>query len=124
MSDHIQIVEDFCRAWSQVDVDKIMSFVASDCFYHNIPMDPVEGADAIRQFITAFIGAATTIEFEVHHIGETAGGVVLTERTDKFEVGDKWIKLPVMGAFEVRDGKIQAWRDYFDVNQYTSQMAD
>ena len=30
--------------------------------------------------------------------------------------------LPVMGAFEVSDGKINAWRDYFDMNQFTSQM--
>ena len=28
-----------------------------------------------------------------------------------------------MGAFEVNDGKITAWRDYFDMNQFTSQMA-
>jgi hypothetical protein len=24
--------------------------------------------------------------------------------------------------FEVRDGKINAWRDYFDQNQFTSRM--
>ena len=28
-----------------------------------------------------------------------------------------------MGAFEVNDGKITAWRDYFDMNQFTSQMS-
>jgi limonene-1,2-epoxide hydrolase len=27
-----------------------------------------------------------------------------------------------MGTFEVRDGKINAWRDYFDQNQFTSRM--
>jgi limonene-1,2-epoxide hydrolase len=33
--------------------------------------------------------------------------------------------LPVMGVFEVNnDGKITAWRDYFDMNQFTSQMSD
>ena len=25
------------------------------------------------------------------------------------------IELPVMGTFEVKDGKIVAWRDYFDL---------
>jgi limonene-1,2-epoxide hydrolase len=29
----------------------------------------------------------------------------------------------VMGTFEVRDGKIAAWRDYFDMNQFMDQMA-
>jgi limonene-1,2-epoxide hydrolase len=28
----------------------------------------------------------------------------------------------VMGTFEVRDGKIAAWRDYFDLNQYMQQI--
>ena len=32
------------------------------------------------------------------------------------------VELPVMGTFEVRDGKIDAWRDYFDMNQFTSRM--
>ena len=37
---------------------------------------------------------------------------------------DKTIELPVMGTFEVTaDGKISAWRDYFDLNQFMSQMA-
>jgi len=25
----------------------------------------------------------------------------------------------VMGAFEIADGKIKAWRDYFDMAQFT-----
>ena len=28
-----------------------------------------------------------------------------------------------MGTFEVRDGKIAKWRDYFDLNQYMTQLA-
>jgi limonene-1,2-epoxide hydrolase len=27
-----------------------------------------------------------------------------------------------MGAFELEDGKIRAWRDYFDLAQFTKQM--
>ena len=49
--------------------------------------------------------------------------VVLTERVDVFELPDKTIELPVMGTFEVRDGKIAAWRDYFDLQQYMNQLA-
>lgn len=29
-----------------------------------------------------------------------------------------------MGTFEVPDGMITAWRDCFDLNQFTSQMTD
>ena len=50
------------------------------------------------------------------------GGTVLTERHDVFTFANGEIDLPVMGTFEVADGKITAWRDYFDMNQFMSQM--
>jgi limonene-1,2-epoxide hydrolase len=31
--------------------------------------------------------------------------------------------LPVMGIFEVHAGKITAWRDYFDMAQFTALLA-
>ena len=46
----------------------------------------------------------------------------MTERVDVFSLPGKTFELPVMGAFEVSDGKINAWRDYFDINQFTSRM--
>jgi limonene-1,2-epoxide hydrolase len=39
-----------------------------------------------------------------------------------FTLPDKSFELPVMGTFEISDGKINAWRDYFDINQFTSRM--
>ena len=48
---------------------------------------------------------------------------MLTERVDVFVLPNVTIELPVMGTFEVRDGKIAKWRDYFDLNQYMSQLA-
>jgi limonene-1,2-epoxide hydrolase len=52
-----------------------------------------------------------------------AGNVVLTERIDRFIGADKKVELPVMGAFEIRDGKIAAWRDYFDLGAWTKQAS-
>ena len=46
---------------------------------------------------------------------------MLTERVDVFVLPNVTIELPVMGTFEVRDGKIAKWRDYFDLNQYMSR---
>jgi limonene-1,2-epoxide hydrolase len=47
---------------------------------------------------------------------------VMTERVDVFKLPHKTFELPVMGTFEIRDGKIKAWRDYFDTNQFSSRM--
>ena len=47
---------------------------------------------------------------------------MLTERTDIFTIKGKTAPLPVMGAFQVADGKITAWRDYFDMAQVTAMF--
>ena len=47
----------------------------------------------------------------------------MNERIDRFRMGEKWLELPVMGTFVVRDGLIHEWRDYFDLGQFQTQMA-
>lgn len=122
MSQNIALVEDFISAWNEMDFERVMSFFTPDCVYHNIPMPVAEGTEAIAAIVNSLGGMASSIEWVVHHIAETSSGVVLTERTDKFQVGDKAVALPVMGTFELRDDKISAWRDYFDLAQFQSQM--
>lgn len=122
MGENASVVKRFIEAWNANDVDRVMSFFADDCVYHNIPVAPVQGPEAIRGVIQGFAGAATAIDWRLHRVAEAEDGTVLTERTDRFEIGGKWIELPVMGAFAVADGKIVAWRDYFDLQQFTRQL--
>jgi limonene-1,2-epoxide hydrolase len=85
----------------------------------------VTGRDAIATTIASFIRPAAPgiegIEFRVINIAAD-GPVVMTERVDVFKLHNKSFELPVMGTFEVSDGQIHAWRDYFDMNQFTSRM--
>jgi limonene-1,2-epoxide hydrolase len=112
----------FCAAWSAGDLDALMGYFADDAVYHNIPVAPVQGLDDIRNTIAGFTAGVDRLEFEVTHVASN-GNVVLTERVDHFHVGDRTISLPVMGTFEVDGGRIKAWRDYFDLNQFMSQLA-
>ena len=89
------------------------------------PLAPVTGREAIANNFATFIRPGPPgiegIEFRIINI--TADGpVVMTERVDVFSLPGKSFELPVMGTFEVIDGKINAWRDYFDINQFTSRM--
>ena len=68
------------------------------------------------------MGMASKIDWVTHQIAESADGSVLTERTDRFLIGETWLELPVSGTFEVRDGLIVAWRDYFDMQQFQRQL--
>lgn len=100
----------------------LAAFFTDDAVWHNIPLAPVTGRDDIATTIASFTTGIESIEFRVRNIASD-GPVVLTEQVDVFKFPDKSIELQVMGTFEVRDGKIAAWRDYFDMNQFTSQTA-
>ena len=118
----IELVRRFCAVWSTVNPDEIPEFFTDEAVYHNIPMDPLTGRDEIKMFIAGFAGGAKQINFRVNNI-VADGDVVLTERVDVFELPNGKVELPVMGTFEVKDGKIAAWRDYFDMKQFMDQMA-
>ena len=118
----VEVVRRFCAAWADGDLDAIVGAFTDDAVYHNIPIDPVTGPEAIRTFIEGFLGGVDSVTFEVRHIA-AAGDVVLTERVDVFEAPGKRIELPVMGTFEVRDGRIAAWRDYFDLQQFMGGLS-
>jgi limonene-1,2-epoxide hydrolase len=117
-----ETVTEFCAAWERLDLDELLAFFAPDAIYHNIPVDPVVGTDAIRAMVSMFTTGVEGIEFRVLHLAAN-GNVVMTERIDVFTLPGKQISLPVMGTFEIVDGRIAAWRDYFDMNQYMSQLA-
>jgi limonene-1,2-epoxide hydrolase len=122
VSANLEIVRSFIAAWSRNDLDEIMSYFAADCVYHNMPVEPARGSEATRAMIKGFSSMATKVEWVLHQIAESEAGVVLTERTDRFEIGGRWVELPVMGSFELRGGKIVAWRDYFDLAQFQRQL--
>jgi limonene-1,2-epoxide hydrolase len=116
-----QVVRDFCAAASTRDPEVLRAFFSDDVVYHNIPMEPAEGIEATMAVITMFVGMCDALEFELHHLASD-GATVLTERTDVFTIKGKAAPLPVMGAFHVADGKITAWRDYFDMAQVTAMF--
>jgi limonene-1,2-epoxide hydrolase len=119
VSANLEIVRSFIAAWSRNDLDEIMSYFAADCVYHNMPVEPARGSEATRAMIKGFSSMATKVEWVLHQIAESEAGVVLT---DRFEIGGRWVELPVMGSFELRGGKIVAWRDYFDLAQFQRQL--
>jgi limonene-1,2-epoxide hydrolase len=118
----VEVVRRFCGLWADRDLDAIVDSFTDDAVYHNMPIDPVVGPEAIRTFIEGFLAGVEKVTFEVRTIAAD-GDVVLTERVDVFESPGRRVELPVMGAFEVRDGRIAAWRDYFDLQTFMNGLA-
>ena len=116
-----EIVLAFIDAWNNMDWDGAAGLLTDDIIWHNIPMAKVEGKAAVDQAIRGM--SPESVDWQVISIAENRNQV-LTERIDRFDMsGKKKIDLPVMGTFEITDGKISAWRDYFDLRTLTSQMS-
>lgn len=117
-----QVVRTFCDAFDGRDAEALRPYFTDDVVYHNIPLDPAVGIDATVAFIDAFFGMCDSMTIETVNLA-VHGSVVLTERIDTFTIGEIVAPLLVMGTFEVRDGRIGVWRDYFDLGQITAMLS-
>ena len=122
MSEARDLVLELIDAFNRIDMEAVIDSFTEDAVYHNIPMEAAQGKAAIRGVLTQIMGDSEAVQWDVLNIADE-GGVVLTERVDKFKVNGVWAEIPVMGVFEVSDGKIAAWRDYFDMGQVQAQFA-
>jgi len=115
------LVRDFLGAWPRRDLDELMSFFAADAVYHNVPVAPCVGAAAIRATFAGFLATMPGIVLDVVNLA-ASGSLVMAERIDRFVMpnGHRF-DLPVTGVFEVRDGKIVAFRDYFNLASFESE---
>jgi limonene-1,2-epoxide hydrolase len=118
----LETVNTFMKHIESKDVNAATALLTSDISYDNMPIDPVVGRDAVRQVLEGFLAPAGEVEWKVLSEWEV-GSTVINERLDRFQIGDGWLELPVAGFFEVTDGLITLWRDYFDMGSYMSQFS-
>lgn len=118
MTTNDEIVREFYGLWASMDVEQMIAFFTDDAVYHNIPMEPAVGREAIATLLNGWAAVLDGIDFQIHQ-QVSAGKVVMNERTDTMRVNGASVPLPVMGIFELVDGKIRVWRDYFDMGEMT-----
>jgi limonene-1,2-epoxide hydrolase len=116
-----EVVDAFIAAIEAKDLDTACALVAPDCEYDNVPIGKVFGREAVRETLARAVDRSDVVEWVVHRQA-AAGPVVLNERVDRFQIGDTLVELPVAGVFEITDGAITLWRDYFDLASYRDQM--
>ena len=93
----IEVVRRFCAAWAaNTGAAELAAFFTHDAVYHNIPLAPVAGREAIAKNIASFIRPGApgieAIQFRVIHIAAN-GPVVMTERVDVFRLPGKSFEL-------------------------------
>lgn len=108
-----QLVREFIAAWEQRDSDFIIGCLTDDAVYHSMPLSPIVGKEAIAAWVRGFENIQPG-RLEVHHQIATED-VVMNERTDRILLNGHPVTLPITGVFEIHEGRIRAWREYFDL---------
>lgn len=110
-------VQAFISALVARDLSAAAAMVSDDFEYDNVPMGKAFGPEALTSTLNGFFGMCTAIDWEILRqtsSGDMSHGTVLNERDDRVEIHGRWATLPVAGVFEIRNGKLTLWRDYFD----------
>jgi limonene-1,2-epoxide hydrolase len=118
----LETVRAFLAAAERKDFDAALKFVTPGCEYTNLPMGTVRGPQGIRQTLEPFFAPIEVNEFRVLRVAAD-GPLVFVERLDRHCAAHGWWELPVTGVFEVHDGRITVWREYFDVQTMQKGMS-
>jgi limonene-1,2-epoxide hydrolase len=115
MTDNIKRISEFCESWPHLKRGDFVALFTEDAVYRNIPFPgDVIGGEGVADVLLPIAGKLAGIEATVLRVGEL-GDTVFAERLEVFRrtTGEVY-ELPVVGVFEFRDGRVSAWRDYFD----------
>jgi limonene-1,2-epoxide hydrolase len=114
-------VESFLNALQDADYETADAALDDNLVYENVGLPTIRGrARAIKLFRQ--MDGRAAFEVKIHRIAAD-GDAVLTERSDALIFGPLRLQFWVCGVFEVHDGRITLWRDYFDFFDMTKALA-
>src|ERR1700753_4090689 len=126
-NDNERLVLDFVHAayGAAMDVDAMTALLHEDFVWQlNVPLSPVvRGRDAARAALQQQAGLSSGMVdgSEVRAVVST-GDTVVVERVDVNKVGEMLVTFHVAAIFEVRDGLISCWREYWDTGHVAKQL--
>lgn len=118
-----QTVEAFIANWPDPArlYPSVREYFTADCVYENIGVSKTVGPEEAIAWFTMMATQLPFASIGVDMLAISASGdTVLTERIDylRDKDGNTLLTIPLMGMFKVRDGRIAAWRDYFDTTPF------
>lgn len=109
----IEIVQSYLSALNEARLADAMGILHEHVVYTNVSMPTIRGRHRVAKFLSIFSKDGVDFGVTTHRIAGN-GRVVLTERDDAITIGRFRLQFWVCGVFEVTDGQITLWRDYFD----------
>jgi limonene-1,2-epoxide hydrolase len=122
-----QLVLDFIHAFygQHIDIDAATALMADDFVWQlHVPLSPVVvGRDAARAELEKHNSLSTgMVEGSEIRTIVSDGDIVVVERVDVNTMNDVAVSFNVTAIFEVRDGAITHWREYWDTSHVARQL--
>jgi len=126
-SDNERLVLEFIHAayGQKMDVDAMTALMAEDFVWQlNVPRSAtVRGRDAARAALEQQSELSTgMIEGSEIRTVVSSGDTVVVERVDVNDLGGTAVTFNVAAIFDVRDGAITCWREYWDTGHIAQQL--
>ncbi len=111
-TDHDTLVRDFVAAFDARDADALAPFLTDDVVFTAYGDQPVAGREAVLALWKGVFANFAEVRFETVHQA-VDGDIVIAEQVHGLALSPGRLA-PVrnMAVYELRDGKIAAWRDY------------
>lgn len=117
----VKVAEEMVKAWNDLNVDKIVDMFAEDGVLHSVMVAPIKGRKALRDHLGPFLVGATRLELKLKNVA-VVGNTVFLERIDDFDYKGKHGAVPVVGVLDIKNGKVQEWREYYDRASLMKEM--
>jgi limonene-1,2-epoxide hydrolase len=118
---HTELIHVYYAAWIRDDIEAVLALCTDDLVAVNVPIGPVRGKAAVREFLQKFGRGMQHKRYTVEQILES-GDSAMVEGVEHYVKDGKSVSLPYMTRFRFRDGKIAEWRDYFDLQTVLRQL--
>lgn len=104
------------------DLNAVLDLFTEDGVWDLVPLRKAQGREQIAKLMGPMFDLMPQVQVTVQHQIEV-GDLVMHERVDRFEIDGVWHEIPVAGVFEIRDGKVALWRDYFCLKTWEQQLS-
>jgi limonene-1,2-epoxide hydrolase len=115
------VVRAILAAWDARDFTAVLALFSEDAVLHSMMIEPIVGRASIEARLARLKSAPHKAELRILRMG-VVEGCVFAERLDVITLNGRATGVPVVGVFEVEDGRVKVWREYYDRRQLLAAM--
>ena len=116
MSEKMKVIHALMEALRQRDFEGFLGHLTDDIEYHfHVGTRPLLGKDWVRKFLKKYDEQHSDVLWTISTFAETGDKLLVEGLEEYVERSGETVSHPYMGVFEFENGRIRAWREYFQM---------